>query len=122
MNETKMWRSNDWETKKQEWFRKSARSNLIDGFVYEAGADAILKSLKERTAAPLILEYHGETIIINPIVMVRGAPGFIVFIPDKHDPDTLEGIKQLAMESMDRIIREDQDEAQGGSTPTASTG
>ena len=53
------WRPEDWARCRRLWFHNSARSELLDGLVYEAGADALLEALSseiEKVENPYDLE------------------------------------------------------------------
>lgn len=41
------WRPEGWQRGKDEWYRHSAHSQLLDGSVYKAGADAMLAAVCE---------------------------------------------------------------------------
>lgn len=48
---TKRWRPDGWEIKKREWFKKGPHGFIVDGAVFEGGADMILDKLRTSKSA-----------------------------------------------------------------------
>ena len=39
------WRPKDWQKVKDDWYKHSAHGQILDGIVYEVGADAMLEAI-----------------------------------------------------------------------------
>ena len=109
-----MWRPTDWrdiqsaliEKAYTDWNEGKAKKETdlgVVGDISEASADAILEALRQKSERVPIIIDSDPPLLIRSEAIVRGQPGFIVFVPYGHDPDTIEGMRQIANESLDRI-------------------
>lgn len=85
-----MWRpKEDWEKKRDYWLNtvggKFADSGeaMEASVIYEAGADAMLKELKEKSEEQLVVAL-GVPVMTQEVVSVAGVKGFAVFIPEEN--------------------------------------
>lgn len=85
-----MWRpKEDWEKERDYWLNtvggKFADSGeaMEASVIYEAGANAILKALKEKSEEQLVVAL-GVPLTQHTVVSVGGIKGFAVFIPEEN--------------------------------------
>ena len=78
------WRPEGWQKGKDEWYRHSAHGQILDGSVYEAGADAMLEALRARGFLDMgeADELSITGIYPKPIKFIADCHGKLVLIPD----------------------------------------
>lgn len=85
------WRPEGWQDGKDRWYRDSAHSQIVDGIVFEAGADAIIEALKKHGIDHKVYADHlrfgfdrGAKVLEGKedTVTYQGVKGTLVFIPD----------------------------------------